>query len=87
MSLVAPFDPTLHLRVFVGGVVVDDEVEGQAGGCLFFEMFDEVQPFLVGVAPGSLAEYFPVQITQRREEREGGLPTRQPPYSLPPPLP
>ena len=73
MTLVAPFDPTLYLRVFVGGVVVDDEVEGQSGGRLFFEVFDEVQPFLVGVAPGSLAEYFSVQITQRREERDGAV--------------
>ena len=58
MTLVAPFDPTLYLRMFVGGVVVDDEVEGETDGCLFFEVLDEVQPFLVGVALGGLAEYF-----------------------------
>lgn len=67
MTLVAPFDPALHFRVFVGGVVVDDEMEGQADGRLFFEVFEEVQPFLVGVALGSLAKYFSVQIVQRRE--------------------
>ena len=59
--------------MFVGGVVVDDEVEGETDGCLFFEVLDEVQPFLVGVALGSLAEYFPVQIAQRREERDGAV--------------
>ena len=67
MTLVAPFDPALHFRVFVGGVVVDDEVEGQSDGRLFFEVLEEVQPFLVGVALSSLAEYFPVQIAQCRE--------------------
>ena len=67
MTLVAPFDPTLYFWVFVGGVVVDDEVEGQADRRLFLKVLDEGQPFLVGVAPGSLAEYFPVQIAQRGE--------------------
>ena len=67
MTLVAPLYPALHFRVFVGGVVVDDEVEGQTDGRLLFEVFDEAQPFLVGVTLGSLAEYFPVQIAQRRE--------------------
>ena len=57
----------------MGGVVVDDEVEGQTGGCLFYEVFDEVQPFHVVTTPGSLAEYFPVQITQRREHRDGAV--------------
>ena len=67
MTLVAPFDPALHFRVFVSGVVVDDEVEGQADRRLLPEVLEEVQPFFVGVALRSLAEYFPVEIAQRRE--------------------
>ena len=62
MTLVAPFDPTIYFRVLVGGVVVDDEMEGQANGCFLFEVLDESQPFLMGVVLGGLAEYFTVQI-------------------------
>ena len=62
MTLVAPFDPTIYFRVLVGGVVVDDEMEGQADGGMLFEVLDESQPFLVGMVLGSLTEYFPVQI-------------------------
>ena len=64
MTLIAPFDPTLYFRVLVSGVVVDDEVESQSSGRLFFEVFDEIQPLLVGVVLGSLTEYFPVQLAQ-----------------------
>jgi len=51
----------------VGGVVVDDEVEGQAGGSLFFEVLDKSQPFRVRMALRGLAEYFPIQIAQGGE--------------------
>jgi hypothetical protein len=65
VTLVAPFDPAHHFRVFVSGVVGDDGMEGQAGGGFLLEVLDEVEPFLVSMALGSLAEYLPVQVAQR----------------------
>lgn len=50
VPLVAPLDPAFDLRVFVGGVVVDDHVQGQAFGCLAVDLFEEGEPFGAGVA-------------------------------------
>ena len=60
VTLVAPLDPTLHLRVFVGGVVIDNEVQGQAVRRLLFKVFDEGEPFLVGVTLRREADFFPL---------------------------
>ena len=73
VARVDPFDPALHLRMLVGGVVVDDEMQGEARGRLLFQMFDELQPFLVGVALGGLTENLAVQITEGGEQGDGAV--------------
>ena len=60
-------------RMLVGGVVVDDEMQGEARGRLLFQMFDELQPFLVGVALGGLTENLAVQITEGGEQGDGAV--------------
>ena len=44
-------DPLGDCRLFVGGVVVADEVQVQLGGRVFVDRFQEFQEFLVAVSP------------------------------------
>jgi hypothetical protein len=73
VARVDPFDPAFYLRMLVGGVVVDDEMQGEARRRLLFQVFDELQPFLMGVALGGLTEDLAVQITEGGEEGDGAV--------------
>ena len=74
MALVNPFGPTLNLRVFMCGIIVDNQVKRQTGGGFLFKMLDEPEPFLVSVALHCLADDFPIQIIKGREESDGSVP-------------
>ena len=60
--------------LFVGGVVVDDQMEGQIGRSFPIKLFEKLPPFLGRVLGGRLAENFPVQIAQCRKESDRAMP-------------
>ena len=60
--------PLLHGRVFVRGVVVDDQVQIQVLGGLALDLLEKPQPFHVRVPRLGAREDLAVQIVQRREQ-------------------
>ena len=70
---VAPGDPALHLGMLVGGVVVDDQMQGEVARRVLVELLEEPQPVLVSVAWRGLAEDLAVEIGQRREQGDGAV--------------
>ena len=63
-----PRQPRLHRRVFVGGVIVDDQVGGQPGGRFTVDLPAEGEPFLVGVLLGRAAQNPALQIRERGKQ-------------------
>ena len=43
------FQPRFHFRVFVGGVVVDDQMQLKVLGCFSVDLLEEIQPLLMPV--------------------------------------
>jgi hypothetical protein len=74
VPLVGPLDPAFDLRVFVGGVVVDDHVQGQAFGDLAVGLLEVGEPFGVRVALCCAADDPAVEIVERGEERQRAVP-------------
>ena len=60
--------PLLHGRVFVRGVVVDDQVQIQVLGGLALDLLEKPQPFHMRVPRLGAREDLAVQIVQRREQ-------------------
>ena len=61
--------PVLHLLVFVGVVVVDNEVDVQILGRFPVNLLEETQPLDMGVTRFGAADELAIQIVGRREER------------------
>ena len=72
-ALVAPPAPALHLGMFVGGVVVGDQVQAQVARGLPVEVAQKVQPLPARVLGGGAAEDLAVQVGQRGEQRDGAV--------------
>ena len=64
-------DPGADFGVFVGGVVVQDQVQVKVRRGLRVEVAQELQPFLVPVARGALVEDFALQIVERGKKSDG----------------
>jgi len=64
-------EPALHEGVFVRAIVVEDEVEEQAGRELGIETLEELEEFLVAVARIALADDAPLHHQQRGEHSRG----------------
>ncbi|YCM44184.1 hypothetical protein V2O64_23025 [Verrucomicrobiaceae bacterium 227] len=64
MALIMPFNPGTHFCVFVGAIVVDDQMQGETFGVFLVELFKKTQPLPMSVASRRLMEDFAVEIVQ-----------------------
>lgn len=65
--------PPLHLRVLVGAIVVEDQVEFLVAIILPIQVPKELEKLLVAVAAIALASHFALRHLQCREERRGAM--------------
>lgn len=61
--------PSLRRSVFVGRVVVDDQVQLEVLGRFLVDFFEKGQPFLMPVLALNAADQLALNIIQRSEER------------------
>jgi len=66
--------PGLDLRMLVGGVVVDDQVNVEIGGHRRFDCAQEAEKLLMTVAWLALRQHLPGQHVQGREQRRRSVP-------------
>ena len=62
-----PFEPAPDGIVLVRGIVVQDDMQGQIGGCLPIEFTEEFKEFLVPMSRHTLTNYRAVQDVQGGE--------------------
>ena len=67
------FQPRLHFRMLVSGVVVDDQVQLKMLGRFSIDLLEKLQPFLVLMLIFNRADQAPLKIVQRREQRDGAM--------------
>ena len=65
---IVPSDPAFHLRMLMGGIVVDNQMQREIGGRLLVEVFEKRQPLPVGVVRCRLREDLAVEIGKGGEE-------------------
>ena len=70
LPLIAPRDPRFHLGVFVGRVIVGNQMERQLRRCCPVELFEKGQPLPMRVRGRRLTEDLPVHIGQCGKERD-----------------
>src|ERR1700719_592834 len=73
MALITPLDPAPYAFVLVGGIVVDDQVQGNPLGHLTIEALEERQPFDVGMLRREESRDLAVEIIQGREEGDRSM--------------
>ena len=69
-------EPSLNLGVLVGGVVVDDGMDGFAGRDGALDRIEETNELLVAVALHAAAEDGAIEHVERREQSGGATPFR-----------
>ena len=62
-----PLEPTHDLRVLVGRIVIDDQVQLQILGRLLVDVFEEFQPLRMGMSLTGLTDYLSIQIGESGE--------------------
>ena len=67
------FQPRADRGMFVRGVVVDDQMQGQSSRSLPVQLFKEAQPFDIGMARRGRAQDLPVEIVEGGEQRDGAM--------------
>ena len=67
------FQPRFHFRVFVGGVVVDDQMQLKVLGCFSVDLLEEIQPLLMPVLVLNAADQSTLEIVQRGEQSDGAV--------------
>ena len=67
-----PFEPALHCRMFVGGIVVDDQMQIEVGWRFDVNLLEELQPFLMTMTWHALGNQFALGHLQCGEERGHG---------------
>src|SRR2546426_6809304 len=60
--------PRLHPRMFVGSVVVDDEVQVELGGSLAIDLLEKADELLMAVTSHAVADHLAVEHAERGEE-------------------
>ena len=70
----ALLQPTHHLLVLVGAVVVGNQVEIDLFGSLAVDLLEETQPLHMGVLLFSAIDQLALQIAQSREQRDSSMP-------------
>ena len=67
------FKPRADRGVFVRGIVVDDQMQRQFGRSLPVQLFEESQPFDIGMAGRSRAQDLPIEIVEGGEQCNGAM--------------
>src|SRR5690606_36458904 len=66
-------EPLLHLRVIMGGVVVEDQMEVPICRSLSVDELQELQPFLMAMTILALPDQGTIGHVQRRKERGSAM--------------
>jgi hypothetical protein len=66
-------EPSLHLRMLVGGIVVDDSLDDPAGWHCPLDGIEGVDELLAPVALHAAADHGAFQYIQRREQRRRSM--------------
>ena len=69
-----PRQPFVDLRVFMGGVIVGDDVDVEFGGALLIDQFEKGEPFLMTVARRQAGNQLAFEIIERREQGQSAVP-------------
>ena len=69
-----PRQPRLDLGMLMGGVVVDDQMQFETARSVPVELFEESQPFDVGMAGLGARDDLPIQIIERGDQRDRAMP-------------
>ena len=64
-----PFEPSFDLRMFVGGVIVDDGFDHFADGHRALNLVEKANELLVPVLLHAAADHAAVEHVERREQR------------------
>ena len=62
-----PLQPSAHLGVFVGGIIVEHSMDELFGGNLLFDRIEEADELLMPVALHAAADHGAVEHVERRE--------------------
>lgn len=73
MEALVLFEPGLHFRMFVRGVVVDDKVQLKVPGRLPLDFLEEVQPLLMPVLALDRTDQPPLKVIERSEQGHGAM--------------
>ena len=68
------FQPCLHFRMFVGRVVVDDQMQLKRLGGFSIDLLEKLQPFLMSVLRFDGADQTTLKIVQRSEQSDCAVP-------------
>ena len=69
-----PVEPSPHLGVLVGGVVVEDDVDDLAGGDVGFDRIEEANELLMAVALHAATDDLAFQDVERGKQSGGAMP-------------
>ncbi|GBH12895.1 Glucan phosphorylase [Pseudomonas syringae pv. actinidiae] len=73
MEALVLFEPGLHFRMFVRGVVVDDQVQLKVLGRFPIDFLEEVQPLLMPVLALDRTDQLPLKVIERSEQGHGAM--------------
>jgi hypothetical protein len=65
--------PSLHLRVFVRGIIVHDQMQLKMPGGFAIDLFEKLQPLLMPVLALDTADQTPLKIIQCGEQGDGAV--------------
>ena len=73
LGTVAALDPGANLFVFMGAVVVDDQMQAKTVWSFRVDHLEEGQPFLVCVPGCGVVQDFSIQVVQSCKEGDGSM--------------
>ena len=74
METLVSFQPFLNIRMFMGRVVVDNQMQVQVGGRLGVDLPQEFQPFLMAMLLHALGDHFPLDDFEGRKQGRRSIP-------------
>lgn len=73
LGTVAALDPRANLFVFMGAIVVDDQMQAKTIWSFLVDHLEEGQPFLVRVPGCGIVQDFSIQVVQSCKEGDGSM--------------
>src|SRR5215472_2620711 len=69
-----PHEPGLHFRMFVGTVVVEDDMHDLSNRRLGFDRVEKTKELLMAMAPHAAADHFALDNVESSKQRCGAVP-------------